>query len=30
MVTKRIALDDVVEAFEDMEAGEVIRSVIVL
>jgi S-(hydroxymethyl)mycothiol dehydrogenase len=30
MVTKRIALDDVVQAFEDMEAGEVIRSVIVL
>jgi S-(hydroxymethyl)mycothiol dehydrogenase len=30
MVTKRIALDDVVQAFEDMEAGEVIRSVIIL
>ena len=30
MVTKRIALDDVVQAFADMEAGEVIRSVIVL
>jgi S-(hydroxymethyl)mycothiol dehydrogenase len=30
MVTKRIALDDVAQAFEDMEAGEVIRSVIVL
>jgi S-(hydroxymethyl)mycothiol dehydrogenase len=30
MVTKRIALGEVVEAFEDMEAGEVIRSVIVL
>jgi Zn-dependent alcohol dehydrogenase len=30
MVTKRIALDDIVQAFEDMEAGEVIRSVIVL
>jgi S-(hydroxymethyl)mycothiol dehydrogenase len=30
MVTKRIALDDVVQAFEDMEAGSVIRSVIVL
>ena len=29
MVTKRIALDDVVQAFADMEAGEVIRSVIV-
>ncbi len=29
MVTKRIALDDVVQAFEDMESGEVIRSVIV-
>jgi S-(hydroxymethyl)mycothiol dehydrogenase len=29
MVTKRIALDDVVQAFEDMEAGAVIRSVIV-
>jgi S-(hydroxymethyl)mycothiol dehydrogenase len=30
MVTKQIALDDVVQAFEDMEAGDVIRSVIVL
>ena len=30
MVTKRIKLDDVGQAFEDMEAGEVIRSVIVL
>jgi S-(hydroxymethyl)mycothiol dehydrogenase len=30
MVTKRIALDDIVQAFADMEAGEVIRSVIVL
>ncbi len=30
MVTKRIALDDVVQAFEDMEAGEVIRSVILV
>src|SRR5918999_2833809 len=30
MVTKRIALDDTVQAFEDMEAGEVIRSVVVL
>jgi S-(hydroxymethyl)mycothiol dehydrogenase len=30
MVTKRIALDDVVQAFDDMEAGDVIRSVIVL
>lgn len=30
MVTKRIALDDVVQAFADMESGEVIRSVIVL
>jgi S-(hydroxymethyl)mycothiol dehydrogenase len=30
MVTKRIALDDVVQAFADMEAGDVIRSVIVL
>lgn len=29
MVTKRIALDDVVHAFEDMESGEVIRSVVV-
>jgi S-(hydroxymethyl)mycothiol dehydrogenase len=28
MVTKRIALDDVVEAFADMEAGAVVRSVI--
>ena len=30
MVTKRIALDDVDQAFVDMEAGEVIRSVVVL
>jgi len=30
MVTKRIALDDVEQAFGDMEAGEVIRSVVVL
>jgi S-(hydroxymethyl)mycothiol dehydrogenase len=30
MVTKRITLDDVEQAFADMEAGEVIRSVIVL
>jgi S-(hydroxymethyl)mycothiol dehydrogenase len=30
MVTKRITLDDTVRAFEDMEAGEVIRSVVVL
>jgi S-(hydroxymethyl)mycothiol dehydrogenase len=30
MVTKRIALDDVEQAFVDMEAGEVIRSVVVL
>jgi S-(hydroxymethyl)mycothiol dehydrogenase len=30
MVTKRITLDDVVQAFDDMEAGEVIRSVVVL
>jgi S-(hydroxymethyl)mycothiol dehydrogenase len=30
MVTKRIALDDVVQAFDDMEAGEVVRSVILL
>jgi S-(hydroxymethyl)mycothiol dehydrogenase len=29
MVTKRIALEDVERAFEDMEAGEVIRSVVV-
>jgi S-(hydroxymethyl)mycothiol dehydrogenase len=29
MVTKRIALDEVDQAFRDMEAGEVIRSVIV-
>jgi S-(hydroxymethyl)mycothiol dehydrogenase len=29
MVTKRIALDDVGRAFADMEAGEVIRSVVV-
>jgi S-(hydroxymethyl)mycothiol dehydrogenase len=30
MVTKQIALDDIVQAFADMEAGDVIRSVIVL
>jgi S-(hydroxymethyl)mycothiol dehydrogenase len=30
MVTKTIALDDVEHAFADMEAGEVIRSVVVL
>jgi S-(hydroxymethyl)mycothiol dehydrogenase len=30
MVSKRIALDDVPQAFEDMEAGDVIRSVVVL
>ena len=30
MVTRRIGLDDVEKAFEDMEAGEVVRSVIVL
>jgi Zn-dependent alcohol dehydrogenase len=30
MVTKRIELDDVGQAFEDMEAGDVIRSVVVL
>jgi S-(hydroxymethyl)mycothiol dehydrogenase len=30
MVSKRIGLDDVEQAFADMEAGEVIRSVIVL
>jgi S-(hydroxymethyl)mycothiol dehydrogenase len=30
MVTKRIGLDDVEQAFEDMEAGDVIRSVVVL
>jgi S-(hydroxymethyl)mycothiol dehydrogenase len=30
MVTKRITLDDVEQAFADMEAGEVIRSVVVL
>lgn len=30
LVTKRIALDDVAVAFEEMEAGDVIRSVIVL
>jgi S-(hydroxymethyl)mycothiol dehydrogenase len=29
MVTKKIALDDVEQAFKDMEAGEVIRSVVV-
>lgn len=30
MVTKRIGLDDVEQAFDDMEAGDVIRSVVVL
>jgi S-(hydroxymethyl)mycothiol dehydrogenase len=30
MITKTIALDDVEQAFVDMEAGEVIRSVVVL
>jgi S-(hydroxymethyl)mycothiol dehydrogenase len=30
MVTKRIALDEVAQAFEEMEAGDVIRSVVVL
>jgi S-(hydroxymethyl)mycothiol dehydrogenase len=30
MVTKRIGLDDVGQAFDDMEAGDVIRSVVVL
>ena len=30
MVTKRIGLEDVGQAFEDMEAGDVIRSVVVL
>jgi S-(hydroxymethyl)mycothiol dehydrogenase len=30
MVTKRITLDDVVQAFDDMEAGNVIRSVVLL
>jgi S-(hydroxymethyl)mycothiol dehydrogenase len=30
MVTKRITLDDVEQAFADMEAGEVIRSVVLL
>ena len=30
MVTKRIALEDIVQGFADMEAGDVIRSVIVL
>lgn len=30
MVTKRIGLDDVPQAFEDLKAGDVIRSVIVL
>jgi S-(hydroxymethyl)mycothiol dehydrogenase len=29
MVTKQIALDDIVQAFDDMESGEVIRSVII-
>jgi S-(hydroxymethyl)mycothiol dehydrogenase len=30
MVTKRIGLEDVEQAFEDMEAGDVIRSVVLL
>jgi S-(hydroxymethyl)mycothiol dehydrogenase len=30
MVTKTIGLDDVEQAFADMEAGQVIRSVVVL
>jgi Zn-dependent alcohol dehydrogenase len=30
MVTKTITLDDVAQAFEDMEAGDVIRSVVLL
>jgi Zn-dependent alcohol dehydrogenase len=30
MVTKQIALDEVAQAFEDMEAGNVIRSVVLL
>jgi Zn-dependent alcohol dehydrogenase len=30
MVTRRIGLEDVPRAFEDLKAGEVIRSVIVL
>jgi S-(hydroxymethyl)mycothiol dehydrogenase len=30
MITKRVALDDVEQAFVDMEAGNVIRSVVVL
>jgi S-(hydroxymethyl)mycothiol dehydrogenase len=30
MVSKRIALDDIEQAFTDMEAGEVIRSVVML
>lgn len=30
MVTKRITLDDVGQAFADMESGEVIRSVVLL
>jgi Zn-dependent alcohol dehydrogenase len=29
MVTKKIALEDVEQAFADMEAGDVIRSVVV-
>ena len=29
-MTKRIGLDDVAEAFEDMKRGEVIRSVVTL
>jgi Zn-dependent alcohol dehydrogenase len=29
MVSRRISLDEVNDAFRDMEAGEVIRSVIV-
>ena len=30
MVSKRIGLDDVPQAFDDLEAGDVIRSVILL
>jgi Zn-dependent alcohol dehydrogenase len=30
MVTKTIGLDDVAQAFEEMRAGDVIRSVVVL
>jgi Zn-dependent alcohol dehydrogenase len=30
MVTKRVGLGDVAQAFDDLEAGEVIRSVILL